>query len=184
MLRKLLSFFDRNAYRREVIQYASLVDRINAYEARYRQLDDAALGALTAQFRVRLQKGAGLEDLLPEAFAAVREAARRTRGLRHYDVQLIGGIVLQRGAIAEMRTGEGKTLAATLPLYLSALEGWGAHLVTVNDYLARRDARWMGPIFHLLGMSLGVLQAEDEHDPDGSPIRRGYRFDPEYTSTE
>ncbi len=161
MFRKLLSFFDQNAYRREVEQYAPLLNQVNALEPSYCKLTDTALGLLTDQFRARLQKGAVLEELLPEAFAAVREAARRTIGLRHYDVQMIGGIVLQRGAIAEMRTGEGKTLVATLPLYLNALEGKGAHLVTVNDYLARRDARWMGAIFHLLGMSVGVLQADE-----------------------
>ena len=99
-----------------------------------------------------------LEDILPEAFAAVREASKRTIGLRHYDVQLIGGIVLHRGQIAEMSTGEGKTLVATLALYLNALAGHGTHLVTVNDYLARRDARWMAPIFQMLGLSVGVLQ--------------------------
>ena len=114
--------------------------------------------AKTGEFRSRLEQGETLNDLLPEAFAAVREASKRTIGLRHYDVQLIGGIVLHRGTIAEMRTGEGKTLVATLPLYLNALTGRGVHLITVNDYLARRDARWMGPIFHTLGLSVGVLQ--------------------------
>ena len=180
MFRKLLSFLDQNAYRREVELYAPILARVNALEPTYRKLNDAALRVCTDQFRVRLQKGADLEELLPEAFAAVREAARRTISLRQYDVQMIGGIVLQRGAIAEMRTGEGKTLVATLPLYLNALEGKGAHLVTVNDYLARRDARWMGPIFHLLGMSVGVLQA----DEPGSTARMGYLFDPEQSTTE
>src|SRR5512133_3591748 len=158
MFKKLLSFFDQNAYRREVDQYAPIVNRINDLEAQVRKLNEAELGATTARLRERLQHGADLEALLPEAFAAVREAARRTIGLRPYDVQMIGGLVLQRGAIAEQRTGEGKTLVATLPLYLNALEGKGAHLVTVNDYLARRDARWMAPIFISLGMSVGVLQ--------------------------
>ncbi len=180
MFRKLVSFLDQNAYRREVEQYASILARINNLEPAYRKLDDAALRGCTDQFRVRLQEGADLEELLPEAFAAVREAARRTINLRHYDVQMIGGIVLQRGAIAEMRTGEGKTLVATLPLYLNALKGKGAHLVTVNDYLARRDVRWMGPIFHILGMSVGVLQA----DEPGSAVRIGYLFDPERPATE
>ncbi len=180
MFRKLLSFLDQNTYRREVDQYAATLEQINALELRYHNLDDAALRGCTGQFRERLRKGAHLEDLLPDAFAAVREAARRTIGLRHYDVQMIGGIVLQRGAIAEMRTGEGKTLVATLPLYLNALEGKGAHLVTVNDYLARRDARWMGPIFFMLGMSVGVLQADE---PDSS-IRMGYLFDPEHLVSE
>ena len=104
-----------------------------------------------------------LEDILPEAFAAVREASKRTIGLRHYDVQMLGGVVLHRGQIAEMKTGEGKTLVATLPLYLNALTGRGTHLVTVNDYLARRDARWMAPIFDMLGLSVGVLQMAAVH---------------------
>ncbi len=180
MYKNLLSFLDRNAYRREVGQYASTLVRINALEAHFRALDDRTLRDCTERFRERLQRGASQEELLPEAFATVREAARRAIGLRPYDVQIIGGIVLARGAIAEMRTGEGKTLAATLPLYLIALHGKGAHLVTVNDYLARRDARWMGPIFHLLGMSVGVLQA----DEPGTDQRIGYLYDPDEPSTE
>jgi preprotein translocase subunit SecA len=180
LFHKLLSFFDRNAYRREVTQYAPTLARVNALEARFRELSDSDLPACTEQLRQRAQKGASQEELLPEAFAAVREAARRTIGLRPYDVQIIGGIVLARGAIAEMRTGEGKTLVATLPLYLNALEGRGAHLVTVNDYLARRDARWMGSVFHLLGMSVGVLQA----DEPGTAKRLGYLYDPKKQDTE
>ncbi len=121
-------------------------------------LSDEALRDKTGEFRSRLARGETLDDLLPEAFAAVREASKRTIGLRHYDVQLIGGIVLHQGKIAEMRTGEGKTLVATLPMYLNALTGKGVHLITVNDYLARRDARWMFPIYNALGMSVGVLQ--------------------------
>jgi preprotein translocase subunit SecA len=180
MFQKLFSVFDRNAYRREVSQYAPILARTNALETHYHQLDDSDLRLCTDRFRERLQKGDSLEELLPEAFASVREAARRTIGLRPYDVQIIGGIVLARGSIAEMRTGEGKTLVATLPLYLNALEGKGAHLVTVNDYLARRDARWMGPVFHLLGMSLGLLQA----DEPGSSERIGYLFDPSKPAAE
>ncbi len=107
--------------------------------------------AKTAEFRARLETGETLDDLLPEAFAAVREAGKRTIGLRHYDVQMVGGMTLHSGKIAEMRTGEGKTLVATLPLYLNAIAGHGVHLVTVNDYLARRDARWMAPIYQPLG---------------------------------
>jgi preprotein translocase subunit SecA len=179
LFNKLLSFFDRNAYRREVAQYSDTLRRINALEADFRKLSDADLHLCTDRLRERLQKGAGQEQILPEAFAAVREAARRTIGLRHYDVQIIGGIVLTWGAIAEMRTGEGKTLVATLPLYLNALAGEGAHLVTVNDYLARRDARWMGPIYHLLGMSVGVLQA-DEPGSEEPGRRIGYLYDPDH----
>ncbi|CAI8002331.1 Protein translocase subunit SecA [Geodia barretti] len=119
---------------------------------------DAELGGLTQQFRDRLDRGESLDDLLPEAFAAVREVAQRNLGQRHYDVQLIGGIVLHRGQIAEMRTGEGKTLVATLPVYLNAISGQGVHVVTVNDYLARRDPVWMGPIYHNLGLTVGCLQ--------------------------
>ncbi|MGB5098143.1 MAG: preprotein translocase subunit SecA, partial [Porticoccaceae bacterium] len=122
-------------------------------------LDDAALQAKTVEFRKRLADGATLDDLLPEAFAVVREAASRTLGLRHFDAQLIGGAVLHQGRIAEMRTGEGKTLVATLPAYLNALTGEGVHIVTVNDYLARRDATWMGPVYRYLGLSVGVIQS-------------------------
>ena len=111
------------------------------------------------QFREQLAAGKTLDDVLPEAFAVVREASRRTLGLRHFDVQLIGGMVLHQGKIAEMRTGEGKTLVATLPAYLNALPGKGTHIVTVNEYLAQRDADWMAPIFHFLGLTVGVVQA-------------------------
>jgi preprotein translocase subunit SecA len=127
-------------------------------ESEFEALSSEALLAKTAEFKARLADGETLDDLLHEAFAAVREASKRTNGQRHYDVQLIGGIALHQGKIAEMRTGEGKTLVATLPLYLNALTGKGTHLVTVNDYLARRDARWMAPIYNALGLSVGVLQ--------------------------
>lgn len=133
------------------------VQRINALEATYEKLSDAELQAKTAEFKQRLADGASLESLLVEAFAAVREASKRTLGMRHYDVQLLGGMVLNQGKIAEMHTGEGKTLVATLPLYLNALAGKGAHLVTVNDYLAKRDATQMGEIYQFLGMSVGVI---------------------------
>ena len=145
-----------------------IVDRINALEDQVRQLSDEQLRARTDEFRSRLERGATLDDLLVEAFAVVREAARRRLGQRHYDVQLIGGVVLHRGNIAEMKTGEGKTLVATLPVYLNALTGKGVHVVTVNDYLARRDPVWMGPIYHALGLSVGVLQHDAQYiyDPD------------------
>jgi preprotein translocase subunit SecA len=133
------------------------VDKINALEPGMSALTDEELKAQTEAFRARLANGEALDDLLPEAFATVREAARRTLGQRHYDVQLVGGIVLHRGEIAEMRTGEGKTLVATLAVYLNALEGKGVHVVTVNDYLARRDADWMGQIYRFLGLSVGVI---------------------------
>src|SRR5215813_66557 len=123
-------------------------------------MGDAELKQQTALFRERLNQGETLDDLLIEAFAVAREAGRRFLGMRHYDVQLIGGMVLHSGAIAEMVTGEGKTLVATLPAYLNALEGKGVHVVTVNDYLARRDSEWMGRIYRFLGMTVGVIQHE------------------------
>src|SRR5207253_3998589 len=123
-------------------------------------LSDAELRAKTDEFRTRYTEGEELDDLLPEAFSAVREAAKRTIGQRHFDVQLIGGMVLHEGKIAEMGTGEGKTLVATLPAYLNGLTGRGVHIVTVNDYLAKRDAPWMGPIYHALGLGVGVIQHE------------------------
>ncbi len=146
---------------REVKRYLPLVDQVNALEDDYQALTDDQLSAKTQEFRDRLTAGEPLDDLLPDAFATVREAARRKVGQRHYDVQIIGGIVLHQGKISELKTGEGKTLTATLPLYLNALQGKGAHLVTVNDYLAKRDAQWYGPVFDLLGLSLGVLQHDE-----------------------
>ncbi len=134
-----------------------LVEKINALEPEFQALSDEALKAKTDEFRARLGKGETLDDLLPEAFANAREAARRTLGLRPFDVQLVGGIFLHQGNIAEMKTGEGKTLMATLPVYLNALSGRGVHVVTVNDYLARRDAEWMGLVYHALGLSVGVV---------------------------
>src|SRR5689334_14666633 len=133
------------------------VDAVNAFEPTISAMTDEELRGQTDLFRRRLDDGVKLDDLLPEAFATVREAAKRTLGQRHYDVQLIGGIALHRGEIAEMKTGEGKTLVATLAVYLNALEGRGVHVVTVNDYLARRDADWMGQIYRFLGMSVGVI---------------------------
>jgi preprotein translocase subunit SecA len=144
---------------------AKSVAKINALEPQFKELSDEAIKAKTAEFRARVEKGEALDQLLPEAFACCREAARRVLGLRHYDVQMIGGMVLHQGKIAEMRTGEGKTLMATLAVYLNALSGKGVHVVTVNDYLARRDARWMGPVYEFLGLSVGVIvpgQAMDE----------------------
>ena len=147
---------DANA--RELKKFGGAVEAVNEWEPRFAALSDDELRAATAEFIERIEEGASLGDLLPEAFAAVREASKRQLGMRHYDVQLLGGMVLHQGKIAEMRTGEGKTLVATLAMYLNSLEGDGAHLVTVNDYLAKRDAQWMGPIYHALGLSVGVLQ--------------------------
>ncbi len=142
---------------RLIKQMARDVARVNAFEPAISALSDTALTAKTAEFRSRLNEGTPLNDLLPEAFAVVREAAKRTLGMRHFDVQLIGGMVLHQGKIAEMRTGEGKTLVATLAVYLNALPGKGVHVVTVNDYLARRDAEWMGRIYRFLGLTVGVV---------------------------
>lgn len=137
-----------------------LLEQVNSHEEEYKQLTDAELRAKTPEFRERYEQGATLDDLLPEAFAAVREAAARSIGLRHYDVQIIGGIVLHQGRIAEMRTGEGKTLVSTLAAYLNAIPGKGVHIVTVNDYLAKRDAEWMGKVHRFLGMSVGVILSQ------------------------
>ena len=158
MLKKLVRFIGGDPHKREIDKFTDLVDEINALEAAYEKLSDEALSAKTVEFRARLAQDEALDDLLVEAFAVVREASKRTIGQRHYDVQMIGGIALHRGKISEMRTGEGKTLVATLPIYLNALTGKGVHLITVNDYLARRDARWMAPIYNMLGLSVGVLQ--------------------------
>ena len=157
-----------DANERELKRLRPLVQEINALEPEFAKLSADELRELTPEFRRRLQQGEDLEDLLPEAFAAVREAAKRTIGQRHFDVQLLGGIVLHQGKIAEMKTGEGKTLVATLPLYLNALEGRGAHLVTVNDYLARRDPYWMGPIYHALGATVASIQHDASHVYDPS----------------
>ena len=145
-----------------------LVEAVNSLEPEFQALSDDELRAITQELRERLGDGESLDDLLPEAFAAVREASRRTIGLRHFDVQLIGGAVLHQGKVAEMKTGEGKTLVATLPVYLNALEGKGVHVVTVNDYLARRDVQWMGPVYHALGLTVSSLQHEGalQYDPE------------------
>ena len=158
VLKSVVKVLGGNPHKREIDNAALIVDQINALESDFEALSADELRTKTAEFKQRLAEGETLDDLLPEAFAAVREAGKRTIGLRHYDIQMIGGITLHRGEIAEMRTGEGKTLVATLPLYLNALAGKGAHLVTVNDYLARRDARWMAPIYAALGLTVGVLQ--------------------------
>ncbi|MFZ2555530.1 MAG: preprotein translocase subunit SecA [Minisyncoccia bacterium] len=147
-----------------------VVAQVNALEESMRTLSDEALKAKTAEFKARLASGTPLDDLMSEAFAAVREASRRTLGQRHFDVQLIGGAVLHNGGISEMRTGEGKTLVATLPAYLNALEGKGVHVVTVNDYLSRRDAVWMGQIYYALGMTTGILNHESSFIYDPSVI--------------
>ncbi len=161
---------------RMIKRYRQKVGRINELEKTLTPLDDAALAAKTIAFKERLEKGETLDDLLPEAFAVVREAARRVLGERHYDVQLIGGMVLHQGMIAEMKTGEGKTLTSTAPLYLNALGGKGVHVVTVNDYLARRDVEWMGEVYRFLGLSTGCIV----HEMDDAQRREAYRADVTY----
>ncbi|MFO0966804.1 MAG: SEC-C metal-binding domain-containing protein [Gemmataceae bacterium] len=154
----------------------SLLFQTNSYEEQMQALSDEELKAKTAEFRERLANNETLDEILPEAFAACREAGRRTKNMRHFDVQIIGGIVLHRGMIAEMVTGEGKTLVATLPAYLNAIEGKGVHIVTVNDYLARRDCEWMSPIYHALGISAGFIQS----DMDADARRKAYDCDITY----
>jgi preprotein translocase subunit SecA len=161
---------------RELKRIAPLVDRVNAFEASIHALTDEALRTKTRELRDRVHAGESLDALLPEAFAVVREASRRVLGMRHFDVQLIGGIVLHEGKIAEMKTGEGKTLVATLPVYLNALAGQGVHVITVNDYLARRDSQWMGEIYRFLGLTVGVIQ----HDLDDAARQAAYAADVTY----
>lgn len=176
MLESLIKkiFGDPNA--KELKNIQPLVEKINALEPEMEMLSSANLQAKTQEFKLRLQKGETLDQLLPEAFAVVREAAKRVTGMRHYDVQMIGGVVLHRGKIAEMRTGEGKTLVATLPVYLNALTGKGVHVVTVNDYLARRDSEDMGRIYRFLGLSVGLIV----HDMDFPDRKAAYRADITY----
>jgi preprotein translocase subunit SecA len=172
MLEALLRTIFGTKHERDVRRMMPTVQAITAQEPALKALDDAALRAKTDELRARLA-GSSVDELLPEAFAVCREAARRTLGMRHFDVQHIGGMVLHSGKIAEMATGEGKTLVATLPAYLNALTGRGVHIVTVNDYLAKRDAQWMGPVYHALGLSVGVIQHE-----------ASFRYDPSYTTPD
>ena len=160
LLKKI--FGSRNE--RLVKHYQNIVKKINALEPAITALSDEALAAKTAEFQQRHHQGEGLDALLPEAFAVVREAGKRVMGMRHFDVQLIGGMALHDGKIAEMRTGEGKTLTATLAVYLNALTGAGVHVITVNDYLAKRDAEWMARLYNFLGLSVGVNLSDMDHD--------------------
>ena len=157
MLIKLLTKVFGSRNERTLRRMRKVVNVINAMEPEMEKLSDDELKAKTAEFRARLEKGASVESLIPEAFAVVREASKRVFGMRHFDVQLLGGMVLNDRCIAEMRTGEGKTLTATLPAYLNALTGKGVHIVTVNDYLAKRDSEWMGKVHRFLGLSVGLI---------------------------
>src|SRR3954471_14345798 len=152
-LKKILG----TSHEREIKRLRPRVEQVNSFEAAISKLTDDELKAKTPEFKQKLDNGASLDDILHEAFAVCREAGKRILRMRHYDVQLIGGMVLHRGSIAEMRTGEGKTLVATLPCYLNALEGKGVHVVTVNDYLAKRDAEWMGKLYGFLGLKTGTV---------------------------
>ncbi|MEE8317903.1 MAG: DEAD/DEAH box helicase, partial [Candidatus Omnitrophota bacterium] len=160
---------------RELKRFQPLAEKISSLEASVKGLDDTEFPQKTDEFRRRISSGESLDNILPEAFSVVREAACRTIAMRHFDVQLIGGIVLHQGKIVEMATGEGKTLVATLAAYLNALSGKGVHIVTVNDYLARRDREWMGPIYEFLGLTVGTIQ----HDMD--PVLRQIAYNSDIT---
>jgi len=176
MLNSILTKLIGSKNERELKKLVPLVDLINKREPEMKALSDSQLSAKTAEFRERVARGESLQDLLPEAFAVCREAGRRVLEMRHFDVQLIGGMVLHQGKIAEMKTGEGKTLVATLPVYLNSLAAKGVHVVTVNDYLARRDAEWMGRLYQFLGLSVGVIQ----HELTDSDRQRAFRADVTY----
>ena len=178
MVKWLSNLIDSNE--RAVKRLQPLVDHINSLEPEFEKLSVAELRAKTDEFKARLQDGESLDEILPEAYAAAREAAKRTIKQRHFDVQLIGGVVLHQGRIAEMKTGEGKTLVATLPLYLNALTGQGCHLITVNDYLAKRDCHWMGPIYHALGVSVACINAQQATGQTAP----SYIYDPNYESED
>ena len=173
MVTQLLNQIFGSKNDREIKAILPIVERINSLESSLTTLSDLALADKTQEFKKRLGSGETLNDILPEAFAVCREMSRRKLNMRHFDVQLIGGVILHRGRIAEMKTGEGKTLVATLPVYLNSLEGKGVHLVTVNDYLAKRDAQWMSVLYHALGLSVGVIQ----HDAS-------FLFDPTYQASD
>ncbi len=173
MLTQVLNIVFGSKNDREIKALRPIVERINGLESSLTPLSDQALADKTQEFKKRLEAGETLDDILPDAFAVCREMSRRRLKMRHFDVQLIGGMILNKGRIAEMKTGEGKTLVATLPLYLNALEGKGAHLVTVNDYLAKRDAQWMAQVYHALGLSVGIIQ----HDAS-------FLYDPTYEAAD
>src|SRR5881275_599013 len=176
MLQTLLAKVVGTQNERELKRLRPIVGLVNAFEPAIQPLSDEQLRAKTAAFKQRVADGETLDEVLPEAFAVVREAGRRVLNMRHFDVQLIGGAVLHKGKIAEMKTGEGKTLVATLPAYLNALEDKGVHVVTVNDYLARRDSEWMGRVYRFLGMSVGVIQ----HDLNDAERQVAYASDITY----
>jgi len=173
---RIINKFIKNSSQRDVDKLKTLVERINSWEAKIKKMPNKSFPEKTLEFKSRVQKGTKLEDLIPEAFACVREASRRVLSERHYDVQLMGGIILHQGKIAEMKTGEGKTLVSTLPVYLNSLTGNGVHVVTVNDYLAKRDSTWMGQIYNFLGMSVGCITNE----MDDENRKKNYECDVTY----
>ena len=162
--------------KKELKKVEPIKQKVLSYEDEYKKLSDDELRLKTAEFKDRLNAGETLDDILPEAFAVCREGADRVLGMRPYPVQVIGGIVLHQGRIAEMKTGEGKTLVATLPAYLNALSGKGVHIVTVNDYLAKRDSEWMGKLYRFLGLTVGLIT----HDIEGEARREAYNADITY----
>ena len=166
----LISYLMGSDGRKSLKKLGRIADKVEALESTYAAMDDDTLKAQTAVFKDRLAKGETTDDILPDAFAALREAAWRVLGMKHFRVQIIGGICLHQGRIAEMRTGEGKTLVATLPSYLNALTGKSVHVVTVNDYLARRDAEWMGKVHKFMGLTVGVIAPGMDDDAKRSRI--------------
>ena len=172
----IIGKFIKNSSHRELDRVRSIVQKINALEAKIKEIPDESFPAKTAEFKSKISSGINVDDLIPETFAYVREAAKRVLGERHYDVQLMGGIILHQGKIAEMKTGEGKTLVSTLPVYLNALTGKGVHAVTVNDYLAKRDSEWMGQIYNFLGLSVGCIA----NSMDDSLRKKNYNCDVTY----
>lgn len=178
MIKKIVTKIFGTKHQREMKRIQPVVDKINSYEPQMQALSDDQLKAKTDEFKKRLQSGETVNDILAEAFAVCREASKRVLGMRHYDVQLIGGYVLNRGAIAEMRTGEGKTLVATLPVYLNGLTGRGVHVVTVNDYLATRDCEWMSRLYNWLGLTTGVIK----HGLTDEQRRTAYNADITYAT--
>jgi preprotein translocase subunit SecA len=171
MLDPILKKVFGTKHEREMKRVRPLVTAVNDLETKLRDVDDVALRRKTFEFKEQIEKGRTLDEILPEAFAVCREGARRALGMRHYDVQLVGGITLHRGRVAEMKTGEGKTLVATLSAYLNALEGKGVHVVTVNDYLARRDAEWMSRLYGFLGLSTGVIVSQQSDEEKKTAYR-------------
>ncbi|MCK5004777.1 MAG: preprotein translocase subunit SecA, partial [Candidatus Aminicenantes bacterium] len=176
MINYLLKKIFGTSNERELKKLAPIIEEINKLEPEISSLSDEQLKGYTDKFRERLNSGETLEDILPDVFAIVREAGKRALNMRHFDVQLLGGIILHRGMIAEMKTGEGKTLVATLAAYLNALEGKGVHIVTVNDYLASRDSEWMGKIYTFLGLSVGVIK----HGMNDEERKEAYNCDITY----